>query len=189
MLINQYSIRAFNRLYYVLQKLGRSPDTQYYRDYFFPLDWIPNWNRLYGSNGFLQYQFVVPVESARTTIDTVLTEIAEQGKGSFLSVLKKMGPENANLLSFPLEGYTLALDFKFEKDLLPLLEHLDQIVIANGGRLYLSKDARMSEETFKNSYPLWEQFMKVRSEVDPQNLFVSLQASRLGLCGWLELNP
>ena len=180
-LINRFTIGAFNRLYYMMQILGRSPDVQHYENYFFPLDWIRGWNRLYGKNGFLQYQFVVPQDSAKVAINTILTEISTQGKGSFLSVLKKMGPENANLLSFPLQGYTLALDFKVEKTLFPLLDRLDRIVVDNGGRLYLTKDARMSEEIFRKSYPRLDQFKKIRTEVDPDNLFGSLQSRRLGL--------
>ncbi|MBT8146449.1 MAG: FAD-binding oxidoreductase [Gammaproteobacteria bacterium] len=180
-LINRFSIGAFNRLYYSMQKLGRSPDLQHYTNYFFPLDWINGWNRLYGQSGFLQYQFVVPQDSAKATIDAVLTEISEQGKGSFLSVLKKMGPENSNLLSFPLEGYTLALDFKVEHSLFPLLDKLDQMVVESGGRVYLTKDARMSEDTFIKSYPKLDQFKIVRAEIDPDNLFGSLQSRRLGL--------
>ena len=180
-LINRFSIGAFNRLYYVMQTLGRSPDVLHYQNFFFPLDWIRGWNHLYGNNGFLQYQFVVPQDSAKQTIDAVLSEISTQGKGSFLSVLKKMGPENSNLLSFPLEGYTLALDFKVEQSLFPLLDKLDRMVVDNGGRLYLTKDARMSEATFTRSYPRAEQFKQIRAEIDPDNLFGSLQSRRLGL--------
>jgi len=180
-LINRYSIGAFNRLYYTMQTLGRSPDLQYYENFFFPLDWIRGWNRLYGSNGFLQYQFVVPQESAKAAIDTILREISSQGKGSFLSVLKKMGPENSNLLSFPLEGYTLALDFKIEESLFPLLDKLDRIVVDNGGRIYLTKDARMSDEIFTKSYPRLDQFKKIRAQFDPDSLFGSVQSRRLGL--------
>lgn len=180
-LINRVSIGAFNRLYYRLQARGRGPATRHYQDYFFPLDWIRGWNRLYGKKGFIQYQFVVPQDSARETIEQVLTEIADQGKGSFLSVLKKMGPENTNPLSFPLEGYTLALDFKLEKSLFPLLDRLDSMVVDSGGRLYLTKDARMSKEIFTRSYPRLDEFRRIKAEVDPESLFGSMQSRRLGL--------
>jgi len=180
-LLNRYSIGLFNRLYYGVQLTGRKHDIPYYRDYFFPLDWMSNWNRLYGPKGFIQYQFVVPEQSAREAIDEVLAEISSQGKGSFLTVLKKMGPENRNLLSFPMEGYTLALDFKIEDSLFPLLERLDAIVMHHGGRLYLCKDARMSEAMFKQTYPRWEQFQQLRSEIDPKNRLGSWQSRRLGL--------
>ncbi len=165
----------------ILQARGRGPATRHYQDYFFPLDWIRGWNRLYGKKGFIQYQFVVPQDSARETIEQVLTEIADQGKGSFLSVLKKMGPENTNPLSFPLEGYTLALDFKLEKSLFPLLDRLDSMVVDSGGRLYLTKDARMSKEIFTRSYPRLDEFRRIKAEVDPDSLFGSMQSRRLGL--------
>jgi FAD/FMN-containing dehydrogenase len=181
LLINRYSIGACNRLYYALQAAGRQHRKLSCLDYFFPLDRIRNWNRLYGAKGFIQYQFVVPLDRARKLIEQVLTEIASRGKGSFLSVLKKMGAENPNLLSFPQEGYTLALDFKVEPQLFPLLDRLDRLVEEHGGRLYLSKDARMSREMFRNTYPRWQEFSQVRAEVDPANRFGSLQSRRLGL--------
>ena len=129
----------------------------------------------------MQYQFVIPSESALDGITTVLEKISEKGKGSFLTVLKKFGEANENLLSFPESGYTLTLDFKNEPALFPLLEELDRIVLAHGGRLYLAKDARMSEEVFKASYPNWERFMSIKNKVDPDNRFASLQSNRLGL--------
>ncbi len=180
-LVNRYTMSLFNRLYLVLQKSGRRDNILHYRDYFFPLDWLQNWNRLYGRNGFIQYQFVVPEHSARDAVGAALTEISSLGKGSFLTVLKKMGSENSNYLSFPMEGFTLALDFKREDSLFPLLDRLDQIVMEAGGRLYLAKDARMSREMFTRTYPRREAFLKVRRQVDPGNLFGSLQSRRLGL--------
>ena len=95
--------------------------------------------------------------------------------------MKKFGEANENLLSFPQSGYTLTLDFKNEPALFPLLEELDRIVLAHDGRLYLAKDARMSMEVFKASYPNWERFMSIKNKVDPDNLFASLQSNRLGL--------
>ncbi len=180
-LLNKYTIGAFNSCYFALHKRLSATQPIHYEKFFFPLDRIKNWNRLYGRRGFLQYQFVVPTEVAFVAITEILGEVVKSGKGSFLSVLKKLGPANANTLSFPIEGYTLALDFKVEKSLFPLLDRLDAIVLANRGRLYLAKDARMSEHTFKQAYPLWEQFMAVRDKIDPQQLFGSLQSQRLGL--------
>ena len=180
-LINRHSMKLFNNVYYALQKSGRRDNILHYRDYFFPLDWIRHWNRLYGKAGFIQYQFVVPQASAKESLTAVLREISSQGKGSFLSVLKKMGAENNNYLSFPMAGYTLALDFKVEDSLFPLLDRLDQIVMDGGGRVYLAKDARMKESMFKQTYPRWQQFCQVRQDVDPTSLFGSLQSRRLGL--------
>jgi len=180
-LINRYSMRLFNSAYYALQQTARENNTLHLRNYFFPLDGIRNWNRLYGTRGFVQYQFVVPEDGAREAIGTVLKEIAREGKGSFLSVLKKMGAQNANFLSFPLQGYTLALDFKVEDSLFSLLDRLDRVVLEHGGRLYLAKDARMSRSLFRQTYPHWEAFAQLRRQVDPHNRFGSLQSRRLGL--------
>ena len=181
MLLNRYSMRLFNRLYYKAAGQPGSSSRIHYKKYFFPLDSISNWNRLYGSRGFVQYQFVLPPETAYQGIHEVLSRITAAGKGSFLSVLKKFGETNANLLSFPTAGYTLTLDFKYEADLLPLLAHLDAIVLQYGGRLYLAKDARMSETVFKNSYPRWQEFATVREKIGATGVFTSLQSQRLGI--------
>ena len=168
-LLNSLTIGLFNGTYYKFA--GKQAQKKIHFDsYFFPLDRINNWNRLYGGRGFLQYQFVIPTDSARLGIGEILRQVRASGKGSFLSVLKKFGAANKNYLSFPMEGYTLALDFKFEKSLLPLLNELDEIVLSHGGRHYLAKDARMSEHTFKQSYVNWEKFLSVKNELDPGNL-------------------
>ncbi|MFT4862281.1 MAG: decaprenylphospho-beta-D-ribofuranose 2-oxidase [Pseudohongiellaceae bacterium] len=181
MLLNKYSMSAFNSIYFNLKKITRKSSKTNYDAFFFPLDNIKNWNRLYGGNGFLQYQFVVPTDAAYSAISDILQKVANAGKGSFLTVLKKFGAANKNLLSFPIEGYTLTLDFKREKSLFPLLSELDDIVLASGGRLYLAKDARMSESMFKQGYPQWEAFAELKTQIDPENVFGSLQSQRLGL--------
>jgi FAD/FMN-containing dehydrogenase len=180
-LLNKTTMSVFNAGYFGVQKRKKSSANLGCDSYFFPLDSISNWNRLYGSNGFLQYQFVIPSDGALEGITSVLEKVSEKGKGSFLTVLKKFGEANENLLSFPQSGYTLTLDFKNEPALFPLLEELDQIVLAHDGRLYLAKDARMSEQVFKASYPNWERFMAIKSKYDPSNRFASLQSNRLGL--------
>ena len=180
-LLNRRTMSIFNSTYFALQKKTRKQTTVRYSSYFFPLDRIDNWNRLYGSHGFLQYQFLVPEDGAYEAISAVLHKVAKSGKGSFLSVLKKMGPANSNFLSFPAPGFTLALDFKFERSLFPLLEQLDDIVLAYGGRLYLAKDARMNEKVFKAGYPDWEKFAEIKYKFDPKSLFASQQSDRIGL--------
>lgn len=180
-LLNRATMSLFNSGYYGLQRRKPGSSLLDYDRYFFPLDGIANWNRLYGARGFLQYQFVLPHDAALQGITSVLDRIGEQGKGSFLTVLKKFGEANANLLSFPRAGYTLTLDFKNEPSLFPLLEELDRIVLDHGGRLYLAKDARMSEQVFKSSYPNWEEFVAIKNKYDPKNRFASLQSTRLGL--------
>ncbi|GJM12430.1 MAG: FAD-linked oxidase [Pseudohongiella sp.] len=180
-LLNKTTMSLFNASYFVMQARRRRATTLDCDSYFFPLDSISNWNRLYGAKGFLQYQFVIPSEGALKGITSVLEKVSENGKGSFLTVLKKFGTENENFLSFPQEGYTLTLDFKNETSLFPLLDDLDQIVLQHGGRLYLAKDARMSETVFKASYPNWEEFVRIKQKYDPHNRFASLQSNRLGL--------
>lgn len=180
-LINKFTLGLFNDAYFNLKKKVHRESTVNYDTYFFPLDNIGNWNRLYGARGFLQYQFVLPLDTALEGISQVLFKVSGAGKGSFLSVLKKFGKANANLLSFPQPGYTLSLDFKREKSLFPLLDGLDEIVLAHGGKIYLAKDARMSESVFKAGYPEWEKFLETKLKVDPRGIFASLQSERIGL--------
>ena len=153
----------------------------HYEDFFYPLDRISNWNFIYGRDGFVQYQFVVPEASGLNTLKSILKKVSDSGLGSFLSVLKKFGPSNDNYISFPFDGYTLALDFKIHTRLFDLLDHIDKIVLSSGGRIYLSKDSRMSERTFKESYPEWEKFMEVRKAYKADKVFNSAQSIRLGL--------
>lgn len=180
-LLNRYTIKAFNQLYYHRVK-GRSIKNRvHYEPFFYPLDSIAGWNRMYGRNGFTQYQFVLPKAAGHQAMADILKTIASSGKGSFLAVLKAFGKANANLLSFPMEGYTLALDFKVDRSLFPLLDRLDAMVIDYGGRLYLTKDARMGCETFRKGYPAWERFCQICSKHGGNGVFQSLQSQRLGL--------
>ncbi len=180
-LLNAYSVKAFNSLYYNKVRQKQTQRQVHYAPFFYPLDSIQNWNRLYGKNGFTQYQYVLPKAAGLEGMTKILSKIAESKRGSFLAVLKAFGKGNENYLSFPMEGYTLALDFKIDSTLFAFLDELDAIVLDYGGRLYLTKDARMSEATFKQSYPLWEQFQEVRHQYGAEKLFNSLQSQRLGL--------
>ncbi|MEM7183492.1 MAG: FAD-binding oxidoreductase [Spirochaetota bacterium] len=180
-LLNGLSISAFNFLYYHRIQKKKSKHHVHYEPFFYPLDGIHNWNRMYGRRGFTQYQFVVPKEAGKESMQEILQRIARSKKGSFLAVLKAFGKGNANYLSFPMQGYTLALDFKMERSLLPLLDELDRIVLQYGGRVYLTKDVRLKEETFKKSYPQWQTFTKIRQKYDPERKFRSMQSERLKL--------
>jgi hypothetical protein len=111
----------------------------------------------------------------------ILQRIAGSQLGSALAVVKTTGPANDNPLSFPLEGYTLALDFKIQPALFPLLDELDAMVQGYGGRIYLTKDVRLNEKNFKQSYPRWREFQAVREKVGAIGRFASLQSKRLGL--------
>lgn len=180
-LLNPPAIRMFNALYYHRIRQLQRQQSVHYEPFFYPLDGIRHWNRLYGKNGFLQYQFVIPKAAGLSGLRVILQRIAASGRGSFLAVLKAFGAENANLLSFPQEGYTVALDFKRTPDLFSLLDELDAMLLEFGGRLYLTKDARMSQQTFQRSYPRWEEFQQVRAQYGAIGRFVSLQSRRLGL--------
>lgn len=178
-LLNRSTVSIFNAAFY-----GRARDGENVVPldaFFYPLDAVDNWNRLYGRKGFTQYQFVLPKDSSAEGLSRILPQIAESGLGSFLGVLKLLGPANENFLSFPIEGYTLALDFKIHQRLFPLLDELDAIVLDHGGRIYLAKDARMSRNTFRSSYPNWERFAMLRDKFAARQKFRSAQSARLGL--------
>ena len=138
-LLNPYSVRAFNELYFSKAKKGLSKSIIDYDTFFYPLDSIHNWNRIYGPKGFLQYQFVLPKQSSKEGLQVILTKIAQSNQGSFLAVLKLFGKQDS-LISFPMEGYTLALDFPISKNVFELLDYLDAIVLDYQGRFYFTKD-------------------------------------------------
>lgn len=177
--LNKYTIKAFNFLYYakVIKKISKQKvDLE---TFFFPLDSIDNWNRIYGRKGFTQYQVILPKNCSYDGLKEILKTIADSGKGSFLAVLKLYGKENANYLSFPMEGYSLALDFKIDKDIFKLLDQLDKIALKHNGRIYLAKDARVSKETFEQGYPGIKKFRAIRKQIDPEKKFNSHQSDRL----------
>jgi FAD/FMN-containing dehydrogenase len=180
-LLNKATVSLFNNLYFTNAKKRSSRKTVTLETFFYPLDNILHWNRLYGKNGFLQYQFVIPKQTGASGLHEILSAIAESGKGSFLSVLKLLGGQNENYLSFPMEGYTLALDFKMQPGLTQFLTRLDDMVMAHGGRIYLAKDARLSATVFRATYPRWEQFAYVRAMQQAETKFNSLQSLRLKL--------
>ncbi len=179
--LNSFSTRLFNQLYYHRIRSSVQNKTVHYQPFFYPLDGIQNWNRMYGKKGFVQYQCVIPYAAGYQGMKALMDEISASKEASFLAVLKAMGPSNDNYLSFPMEGFTLALDFKYKPNVLALLDRLDDIVLDLGGRLYLTKDARMSEKMFKRGYPKWEEFMEVRESYGANKHIHSLQSKRLGL--------
>jgi decaprenylphospho-beta-D-ribofuranose 2-oxidase len=180
-LLNRAMVQGFNTLYYGRVRRVESTARVPLEPFFYPLDAVAEWNRLYGKPGFVQYQFVLPRAAGVDGLREVLTRIAQSGRGSFLAVLKVFGAANGNLLSFPTAGYTLALDFKAEPAVFELLELLDRIVLEHGGRVYLAKDARMSEATFKAGYPRWQEFEATRARWHAHGHFASRQSRRLGL--------
>lgn len=158
-LVNAISLRVFNTVHYRLALACRRR-LEHFQTFFFPLDGIRNWNLLYGRRGFYQYQCVIPIGSARDSTVDLLKVIARSRLGSFLAVLKHFGPvDSPGMLSFPMEGVTLALDFPNSgARTAKLFAELDKIVSEVGGRLYPAKDARMPKDLFQNGYPLWKQF-------------------------------
>ena len=180
-LLNRSTMQAFNSLYYALGPSRQRQRHVPFEPYFYPLDRLRQWNRLYGRAGFLQYQFVLPTEAGAAGLREVLGRITASGKGSFLAVLKAFGPGNDHPLSFPKAGYTLALDFQAEPSVFALLDELDALVLHHGGRLYLAKDARMSLATFRAGYPRWQAFEEVRARYHAIGHFGSIQSRRLGL--------
>ena len=180
-LLNKFSIKTFNNLYYHHQLKKISDKIIHYDKYFYPLDSINNWNRLYGKQGFFQYQFVVPFSVGLDGMKEIMNTITNWGQASFLAVLKTFGKENRNLLSFPIEGYTLAIDIKYNKKAYKFFDFMDKIILEMGGRIYLAKDTRMNEEIFKKSYLNWEKFQQIREKYGSLTKFSSRQSKRIGL--------
>ena len=166
-LINKLSLKAFNLAYFNRQVGDQVQALQHYRPFFYPLDALLEWNRIYGPKGFYQYQCVVPPDQALPVTRHLLQTIVDSGMGSFLAVLKQFGvPQSRGLLSFPMPGTTLALDFPNQGERLHrLFAQLDSIVQNAGGRLYPAKDGRMSASLFKSGHPQWQVFSQY---VDPR---------------------
>lgn len=162
-LVNRLSLRPFNALYYHLKKT-QAHHLQHYVQFFHPLDRIQNWNRLYGPQGFYQYQCVLPREVGAAGVQALLKTISSAGMGSFLAVLKTFGQrESVGMLSFARPGVTLALDFpNAGAPTRALFERLDAIVMEAGGRLYAAKDARMPRALFEAGYPRLKDFLPLR---------------------------
>lgn len=166
LLLNPLSMSAFNVGYYGLQSLKKGLHRTTYEPFFYPLDAVGDWNKLYGKRGFLQYQFVVPREAAKPVLRELLTCARKTGTVSFLSVLKTFGElTSPGVLSFPRPGITLAMDVRQTgARTLETLNRFDEIILAHAGRLYPAKDARMSAETFRTCYPELERFLP---SIDP----------------------
>lgn len=179
--LNQFSAGLFNALYYRMHPT-RSDVFTSYEPFFYPLDGIGNWNRIYGKRGFIQYQALLPLETSAEGIPKVLGEIVRSRLASFLAVLKRTGDANAGLLSYCKPGITLALDLpNVGAPLQKLAGRLDQMLLDYGGRLYFAKDSITTPEVIAKMYPRLDEFRQVKSRVDPRGKFVSAQAKRLGI--------
>ncbi len=165
--INPITVNAFNVLYFNKQLNKIEKHIDHYDPFFYPLDSIHHWNKAYGKNGFLQYQFVIPFTNYLENLKRILNIVTESGMSSFLTVLKTFGDvESPGMLSFPRPGITMAIDFRMEgKKTLQILDGIDEIIREAGGAIYPAKDARMSADNFKAFYPQWREFEKY---IDPK---------------------
>lgn len=179
--LNGLTVKLFNSLYYFKAPSGISQQKVGVDAFFYPLDAIQHWNRIYGKNGFVQFQFILPKSASFEGMTRILEKISASGMGSFLAVLKLYGSQNENWLSFPVEGYSLALDFKMQPGLVEFLHSLMEIVVNYDGRVYLAKDALVSKEHFDRGYPKAERFRELRKRLELDQHFQSLQSQRLGL--------
>ncbi|KGH48106.1 decaprenylphosphoryl-beta-D-ribose oxidase [Modestobacter caceresii] len=179
-LLNLATVAAFNELWYRKAPKLKRDQLQSIPTFFHPLDAVGGWNRIYGPRGFVQYQVTVPF-GQEEAMREVLDRLSSFGTASFLAVLKRFGPGNPGMLSYPSPGWTLALDIPVMKGLAGLLDSLDEVVIAATGRTYLAKDSRVRPETFEKMYDRLDDFRAVRKQVDPDGVFTSDLARRLGL--------
>jgi FAD/FMN-containing dehydrogenase len=176
--LNPLTIGAFNAVYYAVH--GDAADRLVDLDsFFYPLDAIHDWNRMYGRRGFVQYQLALPLDGGREGLVEILERLAKTHRPSFLAVLKRFGPQNDGMLSFPFAGYTLAMDIPAANGLVAFLHELDRIVLRRGGRVYLAKDAVLEPETFAEMYPRLGEFRAVRERLDPRGVLSSSLGRRL----------
>ena len=179
--LNPLSVRLFNGAYYAAHRDETS--LVHFERFFYPLDGLSHWNRLYGRRGFVQYQVVLPTAEAPRGLVELLERLSASGRPSFLAVLKRLGPANPGLLSFPREGYTLALDLPVRDGLVDFLRALDRLVLARGGRIYLAKDATTTPEAFREMYPRLDEFRALKARLDPRGVLSSSLARRLRIVG------
>jgi FAD/FMN-containing dehydrogenase len=178
--LNRLSVGAFNLAYYANGVLNEGESLIDFDSYFYPLDALLEWNRIYGRRGFAQFQCVIPLAAAQEGLTALLRAIAASGQASFLAVLKRMGAQHSRF-SFPMEGYTLALDFPIRDSTAELMARLQAIAVDHGGRFYLAKDSFLDSETLRRSDPRAETFAAMRRDSGVAGHFASAQSERLSL--------
>jgi decaprenylphospho-beta-D-ribofuranose 2-oxidase len=177
--LNPLSVAAFNALYWRRVPAEGRTRPVHMAKFLYPLDAIHGWNRIYGKRGFYQFQCAVPYETGPAALRDLLEVIGASRQASFLAVLKRMGAGRAGYLSFPMAGYTLALDFPNKPGIEQLYARLCDITLAAGGRVYLGKDALLKPHMFRLMYPEFAQFQRILEEIDPAQRLQSAMARRL----------
>jgi len=182
-LLNTATVRVFNEVWFRSAPQHQADEPQSLSAFFHPLDGVRDWNRLYGRRGFVQYQFCVDDAHASTVVDAI-KRLSSSGVASFLAVLKRFGASNPGPLSFPIPGWTLALDLPVGPSALPqVLDDLDEMVLGAGGRIYFAKDARLGPDKIRAMYPRLDEFRALKQRVDPEGRLTSDLARRLHLLG------
>ena len=179
--LNALAVKAFNTAYYARHGTGQHAEG--FDPFFYPLDAVHHWNRVYGKRGFVQYQPVFPEKDGAAGVRAVIEKLSDAKRSSFLAVLKRMGGQTVGPLGFPMAGLTLAVDMPRSPGLQAFLHELDTIVLDHGGRIYLAKDAQMQRETFAAMYPRLDEFQEIQRRLDPDAIMSSTQARRLGIVG------
>ncbi len=175
--LNPYTVKKFNDLYYANHPTDNKLTS--FETFFYPLDKIENWNRIYGSRGFVQYQCAIPINNASAVLTELLEAISSSGQSAFLAVLKRMGAADNAPLGFALDGYSLALDIPMTPGTLEFYEKLNEITVAAGGRIYLAKDAATSPDNFRRMYPRLGEWEAAKRHLDPDDRFASSLSRRL----------
>ena len=178
-MLNKITQSALNTINYSRHRNEEMNSVVHYDTFFYPLDFVLQWNKLYGTKGFLQYQFVIPLDGSFAGIRKILDLVNKEGRSSFLAVLKLFGEQEARSLSFPIKGYTLALDFPVRNGIFTFLDKLDEIVLDYGGRIYLAKDARMKGDVFTRGYKNGKKFLQFLNDRRYTKTFQSLLYKRI----------